>query len=155
MTTTQSPTVAAARQTRNATEKTAENFKQGVREVTEQADQLFGQLPTVDLAQGVERYFEFVQRVVDINRELATSWADAVTSLSGVVREQTEKVGQLVHEQSEKAGELIAEQVDKVESTTGEQVDTVEHTAKDQARRVRQATNGHSDERNERLIGTK
>ena len=33
MTTTQSPTTVAASRTRKATEKTAENFKQGVREV--------------------------------------------------------------------------------------------------------------------------
>ncbi len=87
---------------------------------------MFGQqLPTVDLAQGVERYFEFVQKAVDVNRELATNWADAVNSFSGVVREQTEKVR-----------EPTTEQADKVESATREQVDKVEQAEKTQARRA-------------------
>ena len=95
-------------------------MKQGAHEVTENVDQVFGQqLPTVDFAQGVERYFEFVQKAVDVNRELATNWADAVNSFSGVVREQTEKVR-----------ELTTEQADKVESATREQVDKVEQAEK-------------------------
>ena len=124
-------------------------MKQGGHEVTEKVDQVFGQqLPTVDFAQGVERYFEFVQKAVDVNRELATNWADAVNSFSGVVREQTEKVRG-----------LTTEQADKVESATREQADKVEQAEKTQARRPRQATNGHidlhNDEHNERLIDTK
>lgn len=154
MTTTGSTT--AATQTRNATEKTAETFNRGAKDVTEKADQVFGQqLPTVALAQGVERYFEFVQKTVDINRELATNWADAVNSLSGAVREQADKAGQLVTEQTEKARELTTEQADKIESVTREQADKVEQTEKNLARRTRQATNGHNDEHNERLIDTK
>lgn len=114
-------------------------MKQGAHEVTEKVDQVFGQqLPTVDLAQGVERYFEFVQKAVDVNRELATNWADAVNSFSGVVREQTEKVR-----------EPTTEQADKVESATREQVDKVEQAEKTQARRPRQATNGHIDLHND------
>jgi len=114
--------------------------KQGAHEVTEKVDQVFGQqLPTVDLAQGgVERYFEFVQKAVDVNRELATNWADAVNSFSGVVREQTEKVR-----------EPTTEQADKVESATREQVGEVEQAEKTQARRPRQATNGHIDLHND------
>ena len=125
-------------------------------------DRLFGiraRFGFSDLAQGVERYFEFVQKAVDINRELATTWAGAVTSFSGVVREQTEKAGQLVTEQTDKARELTTEQADKVESATRDQVDKVEQAEKAQVRRVRQATNGHtnghSDEQNERLIDSK
>lgn len=157
MTTTASTT--AATRIQDATEKTAETAKRGAQEVNEKADQAFDQLPTVDLAQGVERYFEFVQKAVDINRELATTWAGAVTSFSGVVREQTEKAGQLVTEQTDKARELTTEQADKVESATRDQVDKVEQAEKAQVRRVRQATNGHtnghSDEQNERLIDSK
>jgi gas vesicle protein len=70
-----------------------------------------------------------LQKAVDVNRELATNWADAVNSFSGVVREQTEKVR-----------EPTTEQADKVESATREQVDKVEQAEKTQARRPRQAT---------------
>ena len=174
MTTTQSPTT-AARQTRNATGyrpypyivgKTTEKWQQRSQEVTDKADPLVQQLPTVDLTKGVERYFEFVQKAVDINRELATNWADAVNSLSGVLREQTEKTDQLVTDQTEKARDLITEQADKVESATREQTDKVESATREQADKVEQtektlarqdhqATHGHTDEHHERLIDTK
>ena len=140
MTTTQSPTT-AARQTRNTADQTTERVKQGAQEVTERADQ---HLQTVDLARGVGRHFEFVQKAVDINRELATNWADAVTSLTGAVREQTEK-----------AGQLVAEQTDKIETATREQADTVDQAEKNRARRTRQTADGHTDESNERVIETK
>ena len=54
------------------------------------------QLPTVDLTHGVERYFEFVQKTVDAQREIATLWVELLTSLSGTIREQTEKVSHVV-----------------------------------------------------------
>ena len=44
-------------------------------------------MPQVDLNQPVEQYFDFVQRTVDLNRELATKWAQWVNTLSGAARE--------------------------------------------------------------------
>ncbi len=105
------------------------------------AEQMFQQLPTVDLAQGVERYFEFVRKAMDVNRELATSWADAVNSLAGVVREQTEK-----------AGQRLTEQTDKVSELTREQAGKFERSAKDQVDLARRSTNGPTDERDEHFI---
>ena len=66
---------AAAGQAREATEKTVETFKQGVEKFTDQANVL-AKLPTVDLTQPVARYFEYVQKSVDFNRDLATRWAE-------------------------------------------------------------------------------
>jgi len=93
-----------------------------------------------------------VQKAVDTNREFALTWADAVTSLSGLVREQADKVEHATRKQAGNVEHATREQADKVEHAAGKQVDKVEHAEKDQARRVRQASNGHSDERNERLI---
>ena len=43
-------------------------------------------LPTVDLTEPVTRYFVYVQRTIDLNRDLAVTRAALVASLSGVVR---------------------------------------------------------------------
>ncbi len=145
-------TTTAARQTRNATEQGAETVQRDAHEVTEKAEGMFQQLPTVDLTQGVERYFEFVQRAVDVNRELATNWADAVNSLAGVVREQTEKAGQRLTEQTDKVSELTREQADEVQNATREQADKFERSAKDQVDLAQRSTNGHTDERDEHFI---
>jgi hypothetical protein len=42
----------------------------------------------------VERYFEFVQRTVDMSRDLTIKWAETAGMVSGVVREQAEKAEQ-------------------------------------------------------------
>ena len=39
----------------------------------------------LDLNQAVDRYYQFVQRTVDVNRDLAISWAELV-ELSSPVR---------------------------------------------------------------------
>jgi hypothetical protein len=45
-------------------------------------------LPTVDLTQPVIGYFEYLQRVVDVNRDVAIRWAELVTDFAGSMREQ-------------------------------------------------------------------
>src|SRR6185312_3117166 len=72
-------------------------------------------LPQVDLVPMVERYFEFVQRMVDINRDLTIKWAESAGMLSGVVREQAESVGGLVREQASKAQQAAREQAELAE----------------------------------------
>jgi len=84
-------TAAAGDRLRSATEKSVEVWKQGAQGLTDRVD-MVPQLPTVDLTHGVERYFEFVQKTVDAQREIATLWVELLTSLSGTIREQTEKV---------------------------------------------------------------
>ena len=94
---------AAAGRARNAAEKTADFWTQGARTVTD----LVPGLPRVDLVPAVERYFELVQRMVDINRHLAVRCAEAVGALSGVVREKAEAAGDLTREQAGQAEQAI------------------------------------------------
>jgi hypothetical protein len=91
-------------------------------------------LPQVDLVPLVERYFEFVQRTVDISRDLTLKWAEAAGTLSGAVREQAESVGGLVREQAESARDFAHEQAGKAEQTAREQAEQAE---KEQARKAR------------------
>jgi hypothetical protein len=108
---------AAASQSASTVEKIADFWTQGSQRLT---DRMLPGLPQVDLVSVVERYFEFVQRTVDINRDLTIKWAEAAGMLSGAVREQAESVGGLVREQVESARDLVHEQAAKAEQAEKE-----------------------------------
>jgi len=74
----------AASQARNAVDKTTDLWTQGTRGVTG----LIPRLPQADLIPAVERYFDLVQRVVDVNRYLTVKWVQAAGTLTGVARDQ-------------------------------------------------------------------
>jgi hypothetical protein len=122
---------------RDAVEKSVEMWKQSAQMLTEQAG-LLSQVPQVDLAPAVERYFEFVQRAVDANRDFALKWATSVNSLSGVVREQAESVGHIVVDQAERAAELVTEQAEQAEKAAREQAKQVEKAAREQAKQAQE-----------------
>ena len=124
MTSTESFT-AAADQARTATERCVEVWKRGAKTITDQAD-LVAKMPTIDLTEPVNRYFEYVQRTVDLNRELAIKWAELVTSFTGVVREQAEAVSHIVEDRTEKVADLAGKQAQKGEQTARELADKAE-----------------------------
>jgi hypothetical protein len=126
---------AATSRARNAVEKTADVWTDGTRTVT---DRLPG-LPQVDLVPAVERYFDLVQRTVDINRRLAVRWAEAAGTLSGVVREKAESAGDVVRDKAEAAGDIAREQAVKAERAAREQAAKIEQAEKELARQARQA----------------
>jgi flagellar biosynthesis GTPase FlhF len=126
---------AAASQARNAVDKTADAWTEGARAVT---GRLFG-LPQVDLVPAVERYFDLVQRTVDINRRLAVRWAEAAGALSGAVRERAESAGDVVREKAEAAGDIAREQAENAERAAREQAAKAEQAEKELARQARQA----------------
>jgi hypothetical protein len=71
---------AAASQSASTAEKIADFWTQGSQRLS---DYMLPGLPQVDLVPVVERYFEFVQRTVDISRDLTIKWAEAAGMLSG------------------------------------------------------------------------
>jgi hypothetical protein len=99
---------AAASKSAGTVEKIADFWTQGSKQLT---DRMLPGLPQVDLVPMVERYFEFVQRTVDISRDLTLKWAQAAGSLSGTVREQAESVGK----KAEQAGQDVAREARRVE----------------------------------------
>jgi SAP domain len=109
---------AAASQSASTVEKIADFWTQGSRRLS---DHMLPGLPQVDLVPVVERYFEFVQRTVDISRNLTLSWAEAAGTLSGAVREQAESMGGLVREQAGSARDFVHEQAGKAEQAAREQ----------------------------------
>jgi uncharacterized protein HemX len=126
---------AAASQARNAVDKTADAWTEGARAVT---GRLFG-LPQVDLVPAVERYFDLVQRTVEINRRLAVRWAEAAGALSGAVREKAESAGDVVREKAEAAGDIAREQAENAERAAREQAAKAEQAEQELARQARQA----------------
>jgi hypothetical protein len=125
----------AAGRARNAGEKTAGFWTRGARTVTD----LVPGLPRVDLVPAVERYFELVQRTVDINRRLTVRWAQAVGTLSGAVREKAESAGDLAREKAEAADNVMREQAQKAQQAVLEQVKKAEQAEQGLARQARQA----------------
>ncbi len=107
---------AAASQSASTVEKIADFWTQGSQQLT---DYMPAGLPQVDLVPIVERYFEFVQRTVDISRDLTVKWVESAGMLSGVVREQAESVGGLVREQAEQAEKELAREARKAEREQG------------------------------------
>jgi polyhydroxyalkanoate synthesis regulator phasin len=99
---------AAASQSAGTVEKIADFWTQGSQKLN---DYLPSGLPQVDLVPVVERYFELVQRTVDISHNLTLKWAEAAGTLSGVVREQAESVA----DKAEQAGKDLAREARKVE----------------------------------------
>jgi hypothetical protein len=126
---------AAASRARNVVDKTADAWTQGTQTVT---GRLSG-LPRIDLVPAVERYFNLVQRTVDINHRLAVRWAEAAGTLSGVVREKAGSAGDIMQDKADAAANVAREQAEKAEQAAREQAATAEQAEKELARHARQA----------------
>jgi hypothetical protein len=122
---------AAASQSASTAEKIADFWTQGSQRLT---DRMLPGLPQVNLVPMVERYFEFVQRTVDISRDLTLKWAEAAGTLSGTVREQAESVGGLVREQAESTRDFVYEQASKAEQAEKELAREARKAEREQAK---------------------
>ena len=101
---------AAASQSASTVERIADFWSQGSQRLS---DHMLPGLPQVDLVPVVERYFEFVQRTVDISRNPTLRWAEAAGTLSGAVREQAEQAEQV--EQVKQAEQELAREARKAD----------------------------------------
>ena len=124
---------ATASQATSAVEKIFDFWTQGARALGGQG---FTGLPQVDMIPAVERYFEFVQRTVDISRDFTIKWVEAGNTLTGVAREQAESVSGLVHEQADQVEQAAREQAQKAEQAERDLAREVRKVERDQARQV-------------------
>lgn len=139
---------AVASRASEAVEKAAESWTQGVRRLTG----LLPTVPQVDLVPAVERYFDLVQRAVDINRDITLRWAQAAGTLTGVVREQAESASQVLRERAESAGEVVRERAESFDQAAAEQAEKAEEAERELARAARrlereQARHAHQQAR--------
>ena len=124
---------AVASQASEAVEKAADSWAQGVRKLTERLPVL----PQVDLVPAVERYFDFVQRAVDLNRGIGLKWAQAAGTFSGVVREQAQSAGHAVQERAESAVVAVRERAESFEETAARQAELADEATQELAREAR------------------
>jgi len=129
---------ATAGRVREATEKSVETFKQGVEKFTDQAN-VVAKMPEVDLTAPVARYFEYVQKSVDLNRDLATSWAEIVTSFYASVREQADRVTGVVQDQANAVADRTVRQAQQAEDIAKKQADAAEEAEKEAERQAKAA----------------
>ena len=107
----------AASQARNAADKTADIWTRGAQGMTG----LIPRLPQIDLIPAIERYFDFVQRTVDLNRHLIVKWAEVAGTLTGVVRDQAESAADVVREMPASVSHIVHERAAKAEQAVREQ----------------------------------
>lgn len=122
----------ATSRARGAVDKTADFWTQGARTL---ADRLPG-LPQIDLIPAVERYFDFVQGTVDINRRLTIKLAEAAGTLSELVRDRAESAGNLVRDKAESAERTARQQAEQTEQAEKEQAREARFAERRQARQA-------------------
>jgi hypothetical protein len=91
---------AAASQSASTAEKITDFWTQGSQRLS---DYMLPGLPQVDLVPVVERYFEFVQRTVDISRDFTLKWAESAGMLSGAIHDQAEQAEKELAREARKA----------------------------------------------------
>jgi len=128
---------ATAGQARELTEKSVETFRQGVQRFTEQAN-VVARMPEFDLTEPVARYFEYVQKSVDFNRDLTIKWAEVVTSLYGTLREQADKVNGIVKDQTDTVADKTVQQARRAQDVADQQAAAAEEAKKEEERQPRQ-----------------
>jgi hypothetical protein len=128
----------AASQAAGAVEKAADIWTRGMREITDRTYRTL-KLPQVDLVPAVERYFDLVQRTVDVNRGLSVRWARAATTLSGTVRERAESAGDVVRERADSLGGLVRAKADAIERAAREQALKAATVSREQAEQAERA----------------
>jgi hypothetical protein len=143
MTTTDSPTTTAG-QVQSVTERSPRRHSEGT-----PTDRVDWWSPRITAVESVERYFRFVHRVLELNRELAMSWTGSVGSPSRVIREQAESGGrQFTPTQRPTIAECTTTRADTAPEVAGEPVTQARPTRTDRAQQpdggVR--TTGHGDQ---------
>lgn len=130
---------AAADQGKNAVESTVDAWRQGTHQLAEQAGSWTGQLPKIDFNEPVQRYFEFVQKTVDVQRDLAFRWAELFGQLSDVMVQQADTARSIMVEQADKAADLATEQAGQLREIAQEQADVAEEQKAEAEKAARKA----------------
>jgi polyhydroxyalkanoate synthesis regulator phasin len=122
----------------DATDKTVDTFKQGARAMTDRLDFL-ATMPSLDFVEPVERYFDYLQKAVDLNREMLVRWAELASQMSGTLRDEAVKAGHAledkVEELADKTGELAIKGKDMADQA-GQVVDEAVEKGKETAEKA-------------------
>jgi len=137
---------AAADQTNGAVQRSAQLWQQGTRSLVEQAEQLW-QFPQSDsINDATRKFFEYLQDGLEVNKNVALKWVDAVTSVSDAVRQQLGTVTDFQQGHAKAISTWISSETETLENAAKQQADQVDKVQRQQAERVQQA----QDEQQER-----
>jgi hypothetical protein len=138
---------AMASQATGAVEKAADSWAQGVRKLADR----FPVVPQVGLAPAVERYFDFVQRAVDLNRGITVRWAQAADTLSGAVRERAESAGHVAVQRAEVAGHVAVQRAESAAEAVRERAESAADAMRERAGSFEQAAARQAEQAGQEL----
>jgi hypothetical protein len=118
---------------RSALDKSAELWKQGEQRFSDQVD-TFARLPEFDADRAVRVYFDYLQRGLEVNRELAQNWVDSVNSLSEISRQQLSALGSATRGHAEAITDWVTGEADTVAQTAQAQLEYTERAREEKAR---------------------
>jgi hypothetical protein len=118
---------------RSAVERSTDLWKQGAVRFSEQAG-VVSKLPVPDLDEAFDRYFTYLQRGIEVNRELAKQWTNAFSTLINVPQIQADWLGKAVRGHSEAISDWVTGEVDTVEQAARAQAEAIAEAKTDQAR---------------------
>lgn len=102
---------------RTAVDRSAELWRRRTEQVTAGASVLVT-LPSKDMDQSTEQYFEYLQRSLEINRQLAKRWTDALSAFSGAAQSHTESLGEAVRGHTEAIRDWLTAEIDTLQQAT-------------------------------------
>ena len=91
-----------------------------------------GQLP--DLAGVVDQYFDFAEKVLANQRELAQQWASATVKASEAVTEQTQRATQSVAAHTANGAEAVVDNATETAKVAGEKAASTARAARNVAK---------------------
>ena len=91
-------------------------------------------LPMPSLDRATEQYFEYLQRSLDINRQLAQKWADALASLSDAGHSQVGSLGEAVRGHTEAIRDWLTAEIDILQRAGSARVEAVKQAGRERAR---------------------
>jgi len=116
-----------------ALERSAELWKQGATRVTEQVGVVV-EWPMPDLDEATDRYFDYLQRGIDVNRNFAKKWSGAIGTVADLLRTQTSSVGEAIRGHAESITDWISGEADTAQKSIREQADAIATARREQAR---------------------
>jgi hypothetical protein len=116
-----------------ALERSAELWKQGATKVTDQVG-VVSKMPLPDLDEAVDRYFEYLQRGIEVNRDFAKKWTDAVTTVSELAQTQTTALSDAVRGHADAITDWISGEADTAQKSAKAQADAISTAKREQAR---------------------
>jgi len=123
----------------DATDKTVDTWKQGARALSERME-LLVTMPSLDFVEPVQRYFDYLQRAIDFNREVLTRWAELASQLSGTLRDEALQAGHAAEERLEVAADKAGELALQGKGAADKVVDDAEDLADDADAAAEKAT---------------